>query len=85
MIHVIVGEELGNCDFVKQYVVGCDGLLDAVKDYTPEWAESMTGIPAVDIDRIARYCRNDTLTVARLFCRFRGLPGPSDADVVIVD
>ncbi len=54
MIHVIVGEELGNCDFVKQYVVGCDGLLDAVKDYTPEWAESMTGIPAVDIDRIAR-------------------------------
>jgi len=38
-----------------------------------------------DIDRIARYCQNDTLTVARLFCRFRGLPGPSDADVVIVE
>lgn len=54
MIHVIVIEELADCEFVKQYVVGCDGIQEAMKDYTPEWAENITGIPAATIARIAR-------------------------------
>jgi thiosulfate reductase/polysulfide reductase chain A len=54
MIHVIVTEQLADCDFVKQYVVGCDGIQDAMKEYTPEWAEGITGVPAATIDRIAR-------------------------------
>jgi len=54
MINVIVSNELGDCEFVKQYVVGCDDLPEAMKEYTPEWAESITGVPAATIDRIAR-------------------------------
>jgi thiosulfate reductase/polysulfide reductase chain A len=54
MIQVIVTEELADCDFVKQYVIGCDGIVDAMKDYTPEWAEAKTGVPAATIIRIAR-------------------------------
>ncbi len=54
MINVIVTNELADCDFVKQYVVGCDGIQDAMSSYTPEWAEKITGIPAADIERIAR-------------------------------
>jgi thiosulfate reductase/polysulfide reductase chain A len=54
MINVIVSNELADCEFVKQYVVGCDGIQDAVSRYTPEWAEPITGVPAADIERIAR-------------------------------
>jgi thiosulfate reductase/polysulfide reductase chain A len=54
MINVITSEELGNCTFIKQYIVGCDELPGAMASYTPEWAESITGIPADTIRRIAR-------------------------------
>lgn len=37
-----------------------------------------------DLDRIARYCQFDTLTVARLYCRFKLLVPPSDDQVVII-
>jgi len=54
MINVIVTNELADCEFVKKYVVGCDGIKDAMSRYTPEWAEKITGVPAATIDRIAR-------------------------------
>jgi len=54
MINVIVTEELGDCEFVKKYTVGCDDLPKVMKDYTPQWAESITGIPAENIARVAR-------------------------------
>ncbi|NTV37707.1 MAG: molybdopterin-dependent oxidoreductase [Anaerolineales bacterium] len=54
MINVIVTNELGDCDFVKQYVVGCESLPAAMRNYTPAWAEGVTGVPAATIDRIAR-------------------------------
>lgn len=54
MIHEIVTYELGDCDFVKQYVVGCEDLPAAMSEYTPEWAESKCGVPADTIRRIAR-------------------------------
>ena len=53
MINVIVTGQLGDCEFVKQYVVGCDDLPEAMKSYTPEWAETRTGVPADTIRRIA--------------------------------
>src|SRR3972149_4209805 len=53
MIHVIVTEQIGDCDFVKQYVVGCTDLPTAMAEYTPEWAETKTGVPADTIRRIA--------------------------------
>ena len=54
MIHEIVTYELGDCDFVKQYVVGCEDLPAAMAEYTHEWAESKCGVPADTIRRIAR-------------------------------
>ncbi len=54
MIHVIVTNDLADCEFVKQYVIGCDGIVEAMRNYTPEWAEKITGIQAVTIERIAR-------------------------------
>lgn len=54
MIHVIATEELGNCEFTQQYTIGCEQLPQQTASYTPEWAETQTGIPAKTIDRIAR-------------------------------
>ncbi|HEX6302717.1 MAG TPA: molybdopterin-dependent oxidoreductase, partial [Anaerolineales bacterium] len=54
MINVIIQEELTDCEFVKQYVTGCEDLPAVMQSYTPEWAESKTGVPANTIRRIAR-------------------------------
>ncbi len=54
MINILVNNELVDCEFVKQYVIGCDGIQAEMRKYTPEWAEKITGVPAVTIDRIAR-------------------------------
>jgi thiosulfate reductase/polysulfide reductase chain A len=54
MIQVIVTNELADCEFVKKYVVGCDGIRDEMAKYTPQWAEEITGVPAATIERIAR-------------------------------
>jgi len=54
MINVITTNELADCDFVKRYVVGCNDIQSVMSKYTPEWAETVTGVPAATIDRIAR-------------------------------
>jgi len=54
MINVIVSNELADCDFVRKYVIGCDGIIEAMQRYTPAWAEQITGVPAATIERIAR-------------------------------
>ncbi len=40
-------------DFVEQHTVGCDGIRKPCRDYTPQWAEQITGVPAQTIERIA--------------------------------
>ena len=54
MIQVIVSEHLGDCDFAQQYILGCEDLPSAMAEYTPEWAETKTGVPADTVRRIAR-------------------------------
>jgi thiosulfate reductase/polysulfide reductase chain A len=54
MLHVIIGENLHDKEFVNAYTLGFDQLAEHVKQYTPEWAESETEIPARDITRMAR-------------------------------
>ncbi|MGD8405148.1 MAG: molybdopterin-dependent oxidoreductase [Anaerolineales bacterium] len=54
MINVIVSNELADCEFVKQYVLGCDDIQEEMQRYTPAWAEGITGVPADTIERIAR-------------------------------
>lgn len=53
-IHIIIKEELYDKDYVERYTHGFDQLKDHVHKYTPEWAHSITTIPAGDIYRTAR-------------------------------
>jgi thiosulfate reductase/polysulfide reductase chain A len=54
MINVIIEEDLYDHSFVEQYTYGFDQLADFAKQYTPEWAEGITDIPAETLRRLAR-------------------------------
>lgn len=56
MCSVIIEEGLYDRDFVSRYCEGFDGFRDHLqsKGYTPSWAESICGIPAGTIARLAR-------------------------------
>jgi thiosulfate reductase / polysulfide reductase chain A len=53
LINVIIAEKRYNHQFVDQYTLGFDKLVDAVAMYTPEWAAPITGVDAAVIRRIA--------------------------------
>ncbi|MDT3701298.1 MAG: molybdopterin-dependent oxidoreductase [Thermincola sp.] len=54
MMHVIIGEELYDKEFVSKYTVGFNELVEHVKEFTPEWAEGISTISAGKIREIAR-------------------------------
>jgi len=54
MIHVIINEKLYDADFIEKYTLGFDILISHVQQYTPEWAENITWVPAHDIRKLAR-------------------------------
>jgi thiosulfate reductase/polysulfide reductase chain A len=53
MAHVIIRDKLYDDLFVKEWTVGFKEFSDYVKDKTPEWAESITTVPAATIEKIA--------------------------------
>lgn len=56
MIHTIINENLFDHEFVDNYTFGFDKLTEHIREFTPEWAESITRIAA-----------NVTRTVARTY------------------
>jgi anaerobic selenocysteine-containing dehydrogenase len=54
MMHVIIGEECYDQEFVKEYSTGFEALKEHVKRYTPAWASGVTGLPDTDIVAFAR-------------------------------
>jgi len=53
-LNVIITENLYNRQFVLKYTSGFDQLAGSIGQYTPEWAATLTEIPAETIRRIAR-------------------------------
>ena len=53
-LHVIIRENLYDAPFVKRWCHGFDLLSFHVSPYTPAHVEHITGIPAADIERVAR-------------------------------
>lgn len=53
MLHHILERGLENREFIKKRTKGFDALKASVARYTPELAESITGVPAADIRRAA--------------------------------
>ena len=53
MAHVIVREELADREFIATRTEGYDQLVDHLQEKTPQWAESITGVPAALIEEAA--------------------------------
>jgi len=58
MMHVIIAEDMWDKEFVDKWTTGFDKLVEHVKDYAPEKAEGITGVPASEIRRFARIFAN---------------------------
>lgn len=54
MAHVIIKEGLTDQNFIEHHTENFENVIAAVKDYTPEEAEKVTGVPAEDIRAVAR-------------------------------
>ena len=55
MAHVMLKEKLYDADFMAQWSnVTPEELAEQLAEYTPEWAERVSTVPAADIARIAR-------------------------------
>ena len=53
MAHVIAHEGLIDCEFIDKRTVDSDRFLKHIAQFTPEWAEGITGVPAKDIETAA--------------------------------
>lgn len=66
MMHVIVGENLHDADYVARYTSGFDTLRERVRAWTPQRAAELTGIAAEEIAQLAREYASTRPAVIRL-------------------
>jgi anaerobic selenocysteine-containing dehydrogenase len=66
MMHVIVGENLHDADYVEHHTSGFDGLRQRVREWTPQRAAELTGIAAEEIIQLAREYATTRPAVIRL-------------------
>jgi len=66
MMHVIIEEGLYNAEYVTHHTLGFDKLRERVAQYTPHKTAEITGIPAEDIEALARLYGNTPFSLIRL-------------------
>lgn len=66
MMHVIIGENLHDPDYVSRHTLGFEQLREKVKQYPPERVAHWTGIAAEDIRKLAREYATVRPSVIRL-------------------
>jgi anaerobic selenocysteine-containing dehydrogenase len=66
LMRIIIEEGLYDRDYVAQYTVGFEELRQHVQLYTPDHVAGLTGIPAADIERLAREYAISSPSVIRL-------------------
>ena len=54
MMHVIIGENLHDADYLAHYTSGFDALRERVQQYPPERVSALTGIAKDDVIQLAR-------------------------------
>ncbi len=66
MMHIIIGENLHDADYVSKYTLGFEQLRERVKEYPPERVAQWTGISAADIRKLAMEYATTRPSVIRL-------------------
>jgi len=78
LMHVIIKERhFYDVKYVDRWVEGFDRLCNFVKDFTPEWAEGETGIPAGDIVQLAKEI-NEAKPAVIFHYGYRGSSHPNE-------
>ena len=54
LMHVIIGENLYDADYVDRYTDGFDAMQKRAAEYPPDRVEALTGIPRADVVSLAR-------------------------------
>lgn len=54
LMHVIIGENLYDAEYVSRYTTGFEALKDRAREYTPERVEALTGLGRQEIVDLAR-------------------------------
>jgi len=66
MMHVIIGENLHDADYVAKYTLGFEQLREKAKEYPPERVAQWTGIAAADVRKLAHEYATARPSVIRL-------------------
>jgi anaerobic selenocysteine-containing dehydrogenase len=66
LMQVLVAEDMLDHDYISRYTLGFDALAARVSDCTPEWAATLTGLPAEEIRALAREYGREPCSVIRL-------------------
>ncbi|MFN2364219.1 MAG: molybdopterin-dependent oxidoreductase [Halarsenatibacteraceae bacterium] len=54
MCKVIIDDDAYDHEFIEEYTIGFDQFANSLDEYTPEWAEGLTDVPADTIREMAR-------------------------------
>ncbi len=79
MLNVVINQDLIDKEFVKKYCYGFDKLKVHIQQYTPEWAEKITGITSEQIQETARSYALTKKAVIDLGNGLEHAPAASDA------
>ena len=66
MMRVIIDEHLHDQTFIDRYTHGFQDLTQACRDYTPQHVQTITGVPADDVVRLARAYAGEPAAMIRL-------------------
>ncbi len=79
MLNVIINENLIDADFVANWCYGYEELKAHIQQYTPEWAETICGVPAQQISDVAREYATTKLATIDHGNGFEHAPACNDA------
>ncbi len=63
MLNVVIKEGIYDKNFVRENTEGFEALKESISNYTPEWAEKISGVPAEDIKKVARLIASKRTTL----------------------
>ena len=66
LMHILIRDSLYDADYVARCAHGFEQLKERVREYTPECVSRWTGIPAQDIETLAREYATTTPAVIRM-------------------
>ena len=79
MLHVVITENLIDKPFVENWCSGYEQLQTHIRQYTPAWGETITGVPAAQIAGFAREYATTKKAVIDLGNGVEHAPSSSDA------